>query len=95
MQRSVVAHDPLAGLRDHRGGLYLGTLFALTVVTDLLPTSWRNDVVNYLPANAGSQIITVIHTRGALGPWTGLGVLTLYGAAALTAATVLITRRDA
>ncbi|MEO6998140.1 MAG: hypothetical protein ABI112_08655, partial [Terracoccus sp.] len=74
---------------------FFGTLFALTVVTDLLPTSWRNDVINYLPANAGSQIITVVHTSGALAPWTGLGVLALYAVGAITAATVLITRRDA
>jgi len=73
---------------------FFGTLFALTAVTDLLPTNWRNDVINYLPANAGSQIITVIHPSGALAPWAGLGVLCLYALAALTAATILITRRD-
>jgi len=86
-----------AAIRHTAGALsaFFGTLFALTVVTDLLPTSWRNDVINYLPANAGSQIITVIHTSGALAPWTGLGVLALYGVAAISAATVLTTRRDA
>ena len=86
-----------AAIRHTAGALsaFFGTLFALTVVTDLLPTSWRNDIINYLPANAGSQIITVIHTSGALGPWSGLGVLSLYALAALTAATILITRRDA
>ncbi len=87
----------LGALIRHTAGAlsaFFGTLFALTVVTDLLPTSWRNDVINYLPANAGSQIITVIHTSGALAPWTGFGVLCLYALAALTAATILITRRD-
>lgn len=73
---------------------FFGILFALTAVTDLLPTNWRNDVINYLPANAGSQIITVIHPSRALAPWAGLGVLCLYTLAALTAATILITRRD-
>jgi len=74
---------------------FFGVLFALTVVTDLLPTTWRNQVINYLPANAGSQILTVIHPARALTPWAGLGVLCLYALAALAAATVLITRRDA
>jgi ABC-2 type transport system permease protein len=73
---------------------FFGVLFALTAVTDLLPTDLRNDVIKYLPANAGSQIITVIHPSHALAPWTGLGVLSLYAVAAITAATVLITRRD-
>jgi ABC-2 type transport system permease protein len=88
----------LGALVRHTAGAlsaFFGVLFALTAVSDLLPTNLRNDVINYLPANAGSQIITVIRTSGALGPWAGLGVLTLYAAAALTAATVLITRRDA
>ena len=73
---------------------FFGVLFALTVVTDLLPTNWRNDVINYLPANAGSQILTVIHPARALTPWQGLGVLCLYTLAAITCATILITRRD-
>jgi ABC-2 type transport system permease protein len=73
---------------------FFGVLFALTVVTDLLPTNWRNDIINYLPANAGSQILTTIHPARALTPWEGLGVLSLYALAAITAATILITRRD-
>jgi len=73
---------------------FFGVLFALTVVTDLLPTNWRNDVINYLPANAGSQILTVVHSPRALTPWEGLGVLSLYALAAIAAATILITRRD-
>ncbi|MDT4914157.1 MAG: type transport system permease protein [Pseudonocardiales bacterium] len=84
-------------IRHTAGALsaFFGTLFALTVVADLLPTSWRNDVINYLPANAGSQILTVLPTARALPPWTGLGVLSLYALATITAASALITRRDA
>jgi ABC-type transport system involved in multi-copper enzyme maturation permease subunit len=83
-------------IRHTAGALsaFFGVLFALTVVTDLLPTSWRNDVINYLPANAGSQILTVLHSPRALTPWEGLGVLSLYAVAAISAATILITRRD-
>jgi ABC-type transport system involved in multi-copper enzyme maturation permease subunit len=73
---------------------FFGVLFALTALTDLLPTTWRNDVINYLPANAGSQILTVLHSPRALAPWAGLGVLCLYALAAISAATILITRRD-
>ncbi|HEY5457512.1 MAG TPA: hypothetical protein VIJ96_18775 [Acidothermaceae bacterium] len=83
-------------VRNTAGALsaFFGTLFALTAVDDLLPTNLRNDIIPYLPANAGSQIITVVHTAGALSPWTGLGVLAMYGVTATVAATLLITRRD-
>jgi ABC-type transport system involved in multi-copper enzyme maturation permease subunit len=87
----------LGALVRHTAGAlsaFFGVLFALTALTDLLPTHLRNQVINYLPANAGSQILTVLHPPGALAPWTGLGVLLLYAVAATTAATILITRRD-
>ncbi len=35
---------------------FFAVLFAFTAITDLLPTNWRNVVINYLPANAGNQI---------------------------------------
>jgi ABC-2 type transport system permease protein len=84
-------------LRHTAGALsaFFGILFALTALTDLLPTSWRNDVMPYMPANAGTQIFAVQRVHDALAPWTGLGVLCLYAVAAITAATVLVTRRDA
>ena len=83
-------------IRQTAGALsaFFGVLFALTVVVDLLPTNWRNHVINYLPANAGSQILNVIHPARALGHWAGLGVLCLYALAAITAALLVVERRD-
>ena len=74
---------------------FFGVLFALTALADLLPASWRNDVMPYMPVNAGTHIFAVQRVHDSLAPWTGLGVLCLYAVAAITAATVLITRRDA
>jgi hypothetical protein len=74
---------------------FFGVLFAVTALADLLPSSWRNDVMPYMPANAGTQIFAVQRVHDSLAPWTGLGVLCLYAAAAIAAATVLVTRRDA
>jgi ABC-type transport system involved in multi-copper enzyme maturation permease subunit len=74
---------------------FFGVLFAVTALADLLPSSWRNDVMPYMPANAGTQIFAVQRVHDSLAPWTGLGVLCLYAAAAIGAATVLVTRRDA
>ncbi len=84
-------------IRHTAGGLstFFAVLFALTAITDLLPSNWRNVVINYLPANAGNQIFNVLRPQGALAPWAGLGVLCLYALTAIIAATVLIERRDA
>ena len=87
----------LGALIRHTAGAlsaFFGILFALTVVVDLLPTNLRNDLINYLPANAGSQIITTHPTIDALSPWVGLGVLCLYAVVPLIAAFALIERRD-
>jgi hypothetical protein len=84
-------------IRHTAGGLaaFFGLLFASTALVDLLPTTWRNHLINYLPANAGSQILTTVGTRSPLGPWTGLGVLCLYAAAAIAVAVLLVDKRDA
>jgi hypothetical protein len=73
---------------------FFAVLFSLTALTELLPTNWRNVVINYLPANAGNQIFNVLRPHGALAPWAGLGVLCLYALAAIIPAAVLIERRD-
>lgn len=88
----------LGALVRHTAGAlsaFFGILFALTAVSDLLPTHLRNEVIQYLPANSGSQIFTVLPTRDSLSPWVGLGVFCLYAVAALAAAVALINRRDA
>jgi len=61
---------------------------------NVLPTSWNNAASPYLPLIAGQAVMAV--TRGAhqLGPWTGLGLLCAYAAAALAVASILLVRRD-
>jgi ABC-2 type transport system permease protein len=82
-------------IRHSAGALsaFFGVLFATSVIVDILPSSWHN-AINYMPANAGSQIFAVQHTSGSLSPWAGFGLLCLYAVAAIAAAAVLMTRRD-
>jgi hypothetical protein len=86
-----------AALRNTAAGLstFFGVLFAVNALIELLPTNLRNDVINYLPANAGSQIFTAVPTQDALSPWAGFGVLSLYAAVATAVGLVLVNRRDA
>jgi hypothetical protein len=60
-----------------------------------VPTSWRNDIIDYLPVDAGTQIFTTVNVKGALAPWNGLAVFALYAAAALLAGFLHIDVRDA
>ncbi len=87
----------LGALIRHTAGAlsaFFGVLFASTALIDLLPTSWRNTLIDYMPANAGSQILTTVSTHSTLGPWAGLGVLSLYAATSIAAAMILIGIRD-
>ena len=86
----------LGALIRHTAGAlsaFFAVLFAPSIIVDILPTSWHT-AINYMPANAGSQIFAVQQTGGALPPWTGLGLLFLYVALLLLAAAVLMQRRD-
>jgi ABC-type transport system involved in multi-copper enzyme maturation permease subunit len=86
-----------ATIRHTAGALsaFFGVLFAPSALVDLLPTSWRNALIEYMPANAGSQIFTTVPTHGALAPWTGLGVFCLYALVAVLAGFLLVNARDA
>jgi ABC-2 type transport system permease protein len=86
-----------AAIRHTAGGLsaFFGLLFAPSAIVDLLPTHLRNDLIHYMPVNAGSQIFTVDNVKGALGPWAGLGVFCLYAVAALVLGFLLTSVRDA
>ncbi len=83
-------------VRNTAGGIaaFAGILFVLPPLMNVLPTSWNNAASPYLPLIAGQAVMAV--TRGAhqLGPWTGLGLLCAYAAAALAVASILLVRRD-
>jgi ABC-2 type transport system permease protein len=84
-------------IRSTAGGI--ATLFGLLLVVpgvgQLLPASWQTHTLPYLPSNAGSSIFSVHTDPSALSPGTGLLVLCIWVAAALTGAAVVLRRRDA
>jgi len=72
-----------------------GALFVPSLIMTLLPQSWQDTIGPYLPLQAGEAIYSVQRQTGTLGPWAGLGVFSLYAAAALAAGFFLIRHRDA
>lgn len=88
----------LGALIRHTAGAlsaFFGVMFAGNLIIDLLPTAWHNTVIAYLPANAGTQIITTHRGANTLAPWVGYGVLCAYAAVVIIAAMALVNRRDA
>ena len=71
-----------------------GLLFVVPVIVSVLPQSWSDAIGKYLPGNAGAAIIFTHPSPDALGPWTGLGVLGAWAAAAIGLAAVMLVRRD-
>ena len=74
---------------------FFGVLFLPSALIDLLPSSWRADAIKFAPVNAGTQILQRWRLHDMLGPWQGLGMLTLYGLVILLGALFLLGRRDA
>jgi ABC-2 type transport system permease protein len=70
-------------------------LFVPQLLVELLPGAWKTTIGPYLPMEAGNQIFSQHHEAGALSPWTGFGIFSLYALAAVVVAFVLINRRDA
>jgi ABC-type transport system involved in multi-copper enzyme maturation permease subunit len=72
-----------------------GILFVLPGIAAALPRATQDAVNQYLPSNAGQQIFALRIEPHTLQPWAGLGVFCIYAAIALTAAAILLMRRDA
>jgi hypothetical protein len=85
-------------VRNTAGGIatLFGLLLILPGIGQLLPASWQQHTLPYLPSNAGASMFTVTpEDPSALSPGLGLFVLCIWVAAALAAAALLVRRRDA
>jgi ABC-2 type transport system permease protein len=84
-------------VRSTAGGIaaLFGLLLVLPGIGQVLPASWQQHTLPYLPSNAGSSMFAVTSDPSALSPGMGLLVLCVWVAAALGAAAVLVRRRDA
>ena len=72
-----------------------GLLFILPILMNFLPVSWHRDAIaQWLPSNAGMQILEKVAQPLQFSPWAGLAVFTGWVACAFVAALVLLRRRD-
>jgi ABC-2 type transport system permease protein len=86
----------LGALLRHTAGaitVAIGIVFILPIVSNFLPGTWGDNVGKVL--NAGGAISNTRPIEGQLDPWTGYAVFSLWWIVLLTAAAILIRRRDA
>lgn len=83
-------------VRNTAGGIatFVGVMFVLPPLMNVLPQSWSDAITPYLPDSAGRAVFSLTPGPHSLAPWTGLGLFCAYAAAALVAAGVLLVRRD-
>ena len=75
---------------------FVGLLFILPIIADVLPSSYTSDIGRFLPANIGTVMMSAhYHGTDPFGPWTSFGLLCAYAAVALLVGGVLLVRRDA
>jgi ABC-2 type transport system permease protein len=84
-------------IRSTAGGVAVlfGLLLVLPTLGLLLPSGWRDNLLPYLPSNAGATMFSARTAADALSPTASLLVLLAWVAAALTGAAILLKRRDA
>jgi ABC-2 type transport system permease protein len=75
----------------------LGLIYVIPLVGDVaLSTTWQHRIERWTPMDAGLAIQATRNIgKLPIGPWTGLGVLGLWAAAALLAGWLVLRLRDA
>lgn len=89
----------LGALLRHAAGA-IGALFALLLLAPallgaILPSSWEDSILPYLPSNAASSFTAVVPPEGMLSAGAGAAVLIGWVVVLLSAAAILLRRRDA
>lgn len=72
----------------------LSVLIPFVVMVPFIVGQAAGGVAEFLPDQAG-QLVMHLESTGRLGPWSGLGVLALWAAAALAGGWLAVRRRDA
>jgi ABC-type transport system involved in multi-copper enzyme maturation permease subunit len=75
---------------------FAAVFFVVPPLTMLLPASWADHFVQYLPSNAGGMLIDGTYgVAHPLSPWTGFAVMCAYAGALIGLAAWRLARADA
>lgn len=83
-------------VRHSAGGIavVLGLIIILPILTTI-PLDFIETIAPYFPSTAGERIVQGENPGAVLTPWQGYGVFWIYVVVTMTAAAVLLRRRDA
>jgi ABC-2 type transport system permease protein len=83
-------------MRNTAAGIatFAGIIFVIPPLISILPSSIANSIDPYLPSNAGQAMMQIGHHAHTLSPGAGLAVFAGYVVAVITAAAVLLVKRD-
>ena len=75
----------------------IGLLFVIPTLVNLLPHSWGNDLVRWLPTSAGRAISATVGGQDPhlFSPWGQFAVFAIYTAVLLVVGGILFRKRDA
>jgi ABC-2 type transport system permease protein len=75
----------------------IGVLFVLPIIVSLLPESWRQDIVRWLPTSAGEVMLQTVGTPPPhhFSVWAQFAVTAAWALAAVIAGGILFRQRDA
>ena len=85
-------------VRNSAGGIaaFVGLIFVLSGIIDILPSDIGDAVMPYLPLNAGTAVATYIFENSHhLSPWGGFALFCGYTLIVLLGASLTLARRDA
>jgi hypothetical protein len=87
---AMLLRSPMLGL-----GILMPFFFLISPILAAVPGA--KNVARYFPDRAGSKIMQVVSINDdrPYGPWTGLGIMLLWVAAALIGGYVVLKKRDA
>ncbi|TGA94453.1 ABC transporter permease [Streptomyces sp. MZ04] len=75
-------------------GAFVGSVLILPEVLTMLPFGAVDTAIKYFPAQAASSLGSVTRVENTIAPGTALFALALWSAVIITAASVLLKRRD-
>ena len=75
----------------------IGLLFVIPILIHLLPSSWYDDIVRWMPDSAGGAITATVAPQNShlFSPWGQFTVFAVYTAVLLIVGGILFRRRDA
>jgi ABC-2 type transport system permease protein len=85
-------------VRNSAGGIaaFVGIIFVLSGIIEILPANIGNAVMPYLPLNAGTAVATyTFENSHHLTPWGGFALFCGYTLIVIVGASLTLTRRDA